>query len=173
MGGESPMDGIGGLWDRMTQPNMAHGAELRSDVPINVINAKGKVPFDYSAIRFMLNGTDYKLVVGDGTLGALMKKGCDKTSGLKCDDIGGYFPLPVGVTSPLPAPEPSTADAKELLFDLGKDPTEHHDLVATLPAVAQHGRMLLRQYADSGNYQEPQSNFPHIRSFPAFHKGTW
>ena len=92
------MDGLGGLWDRII-----HGAagvpELRTDVPINVVDADNG--FGYSAIRFILNTTDYKLIVGNGTLG--LSPICCTGIDLKCVDMGGFFPFPIGAAA---SPEP-------------------------------------------------------------------
>jgi len=166
--GSPAMDGLGGLWDRII-----HGAagvpELRTDVPINVVDADNG--FGYSAIRFIFNTTDYKLIVGNGTLG--LSPICYTGIDLKCVDMGGYFPFPIGIAVPEPPPAPSSPDNKVLLFDLSSDEAERNDLSTSLPDVVGHGMALLKGYALSGSYQEPQGNIMHPRSLPLLHHGTW
>ena len=60
------------------------------------------------------------------------------------------------------------------LFDLDADPTERNNLAAAKPDVVAKMLARLEELGSTENgYKMPQPNFPHPRSAPFLHNGTW
>lgn len=70
---------------------------------------------------------------------------------------------------------PITIDGVDAwLFDLSKDECENDNVAMVNKDIVTKLRARMAELADPQNgYRDPQHNFPHIRSLPVFHNGTW
>jgi len=160
----SSTDGFN-VWD-----TVAHGADSpRIEVPLNVDTSK------LTEAVGALAGKTCETCGGAGEFNGLIQGRWKLISGWSGAYDGWssndpYQLIPPNVTQTFQIVDGS----KVWLFDIHSDPEERDNLAAANPLRVRTMQKRLKELGDSKHgYVAPQSNLPHVRSFPALNNGTW